>query len=356
MIIPILLAKVLATVQKKLREATDARIGLMSETLTAVRIIKFFGLEEAFLEKIREKREKELRLSLISMVCGLSLHTVSTLLPIINIVVAFGIFTKVMNRPLTASIAFTSISLFDILRSQFSWMAFITQQVVYAFISFDRIDKFLNGEEELPEDKPEESEDAPPNKPPGYKNATLSWNKPGSDEDNNFRLSDMNVECVYGGLTVVVGPVGSGKSSFLLGLLGEMRLLEGNIHLPRKYGISYVAQSTWLQNASVKDNILFGSPYEEKRYQTVIEACGLLTDLENLEDGDETEIGERGTTLSGGQKARISLARAVYSPSQTVFLDDVLSALDASTCKLVVEKCIKGDILMGRTVVLVTHQ
>lgn len=353
MIVPILIAKSLAKIQRALRESTDARINLMSETLTAVRIIKFFGLEGAFMEKIREKREAELRLSLINTICSLGLRTVSVLLPIINIVVTFGIFTKVMNKPLTASIAFTSISLFDILRGQFGWLAFITQQVVYAFISFDRIDKFLNGEEELEECKPEEASN--PQKPPSYAKATLSWSKPGSDEDNNFRLSDMTVECVYGGLTVVAGPVGSGKSSFILGLLGEMRLLEGNMHLPRQYGISYVAQSTWLQNASVRDNILFGSPYDEERYQTTIEACGLSTDLKNLEAGDETEIGERGTTLSGGQKARVSLARAVYSPAQTVFLDDVLSALDAETCKLVVEKCIKGEILAGRTVVLVTH-
>lgn len=355
LIIPILLARVIARVQRQLRQATDARIGLMSETLTAVRIIKFFGLEKAFMEKIREKREKELRLSLVAAAYNLGLRTVSSLLPLVNIIVTFGIFTKVMNRPLSASIAFTSMSLFDILRSQFGWCTFVAQQVLYAFISFDRIDKFLNGEEELSEAKSDDSENTSENTPPGYKQATLSWSKPGSEEDNNFRLSDLNVDCVYGGLTVVAGPVGSGKSSFLLGLLGEMRVLEGSIHLPRRHGVSYVAQNSWLQNATVKDNILFGSPYETKRYETVIEACGLLTDLENLEAGDETEIGERGTTLSGGQKARIALARAVYSPSQTVFLDDVLSALDAGTSRFVVEKCIKGDILAGRTVVLVTH-
>lgn len=353
MIVPILLARMIAAVQRQLRQATDARIGLMSETLTAVRIIKFFGLEEAFLGRIREKREKELKLSLLSAVYMLGMHTVSELLPIVNIIVTFGIFTKVMNRPLSASIAFTSISLFDILRGQFGWCAFVTQEVLSAFVSFDRIDKFLNGEEELTEMPVDEN--APVEKPPGYKGAVLSWNNPGSDEDNHFRLAAMDVECVYGGLTVVAGPVGSGKSSFLLGMLGEMRVLEGEVYLPRRHGVAYVAQSSWLQNASIKDNILFGSPYEAKRYETVVEACGLLTDLANLEAGDETEIGERGTTLSGGQKARIALARAVYSPSQTVFLDDVLSALDAGTSKLVVEKCIKGEILAGRTVVLVTH-
>lgn len=125
---------------------------------------------------------------------------------------------------------------------------------------------------------------------PSYKNATLSWTVPGSDMDNNFRLSNLSVECVYGGLTVISGPVGSGKSSFLLGLLGEMRLLKGDMFLPRSEGIAYAAQSSWLQNKTIRDNILFGSPYEEKRYKAVLEACDLSTDLNKYEDGDLTEV------------------------------------------------------------------
>lgn len=276
------------------------------------------------------------------------------MLPIINMIVTFGLYTKVQKLPLTASVAFTSISLFDILRSQFGWVAFVTQQVLYAFVSFERIDNFLNKEEEL-EDLTVDHSATEAQRGPYFKDATLAWEVPGSETDNNFRLSNVGVECPYGELTVVAGPVGSGKTSFLLGLLGEMRLQQGEVHLPRKSGIAYVAQMPWLQNETIKDNILFGSPYDEARYNMVVEACGLLTDLDNLDAGDETEVGERGVTLSGGQKARISLARAVYSPTQTLLLDDILSALDAGTSKLVVEKCIKGPILKGRTTVLVTH-
>lgn len=154
---------------------------------------------------------------------------------------------------------------------------------------------------------------------------------------------------------MIAGPVGSGKSSFLLGLLGEMRLLKGSYRLSRKNGIAFAAQSPWLQCDSVQNNILFGSKLDQKRYDVVVEACGLTADFEALDAGDQTEIGERGVSLSGGQKARVALARAVYSPAQTILLDDVLSALDAGTAKVVVEKCFKGDILVGRTVVLVTH-
>jgi len=267
----------------------------------------------------------------------------------------FGLYTKVMKQPLTASIAFTSISLFDILRSQFLWMAFVSQQVLYAFVSFERIDKFLNCEEELEQSAVHTDDSAAEDRPPSYENATLSWNVPGAEDDNNFRLLDVSVECAPDGLTVVAGPVGSGKTSFLLGLLGEMRVLKGKAHLNRTNGIAFAAQTPWLQRETVRNNILFGTDYHEERYQKVVDACGLSADFEIFEAGDQTEVGERGVSLSGGQKARVALARAVYSPAQIVLLDDVLSALDAATAKTVVEKCLMGDVLAGRTVVLVTH-
>lgn len=161
--------------------------------------------------------------------------------------------------------------------------------VLNSFVSFDRIDKFLL-EEELEEVTPTEQTNELTRKAPSYKDATLSWTAPGSDMDNNFRLSNLNVDCVYGGLTVISGPVGSGKSSFLLGLLGEMRLLKGEMYLPRNEGIAYVAQNSWLQNKTIRDNILFGTPYEEGRYKTVLEACDLSPDLNKYENGDLTEV------------------------------------------------------------------
>lgn len=129
MVVPILLARTLAVIQKKLRQSTDARVGLMVEAMNSIRVIKFFGMEQPFLGRIRDRRNKELKLILKSAIYNVGFHTISTILPIINMLVTFGLFTKVMDKPLTASIAFTSISLFDILRSQFLWMAFVSQQV-----------------------------------------------------------------------------------------------------------------------------------------------------------------------------------------------------------------------------------
>ena len=185
-------------------------------------------------------------------------------------------------------------------------------------------------------------------------NLYLNHNKVFQFIKDKFR--DINVIFSKGELNLIVGPIGSGKSSLLLALLGEMRVVSGEFFLPRHGGVAYVSQTAWLQNATIRDNILFGKDFDEERYWKVIDACALRVDLEKFEAGDRTEVGEKGITLSGGQKQRVALARAVYSSAQTVLLDDVLSALDVHVCKSIYEKCITGELLQGRTVILVTHR
>jgi ABC-type multidrug transport system fused ATPase/permease subunit len=220
-------------------------------------------------------------------------------------------------------------------------------------VSLKRIDKFLNEEEEI-----DEPETAPPSTSttdaPYFRNATFSWTNPETDP-NAFQLRDLDVIFSKGELNLIVGPIGSGKTSLLLAMLGEMRHLEGEFYLPRDNGVAYVSQTAWLQNATIRDNILFGTDFDEPRYRKVIDACALKVDLDMFEAGDQTEVGEKGITLSGGQKQRLALARAVYSSAETLLLDDVLSALDVHVGKTIFEKCITGDLLRGRTVLLVTH-
>jgi ABC-type multidrug transport system fused ATPase/permease subunit len=203
----------------------------------------------------------------------------------------------------------------------------------------------------------------------GFENATIGWSKQNytdevSDEQDNittaasstsFILKDIDFKFPNNKLSLISGATGSGKTLLMLGLLGEAIILKGSAHCPRQpvadtvssdftlsndidpkdwllpYALAYVSQSAWLQNASIRDNILFGLPYVESRYRETLSACALDKDLEILEDGDMTEIGEKGITLSGGQKARVSLARAVYSRAQNVLMDDVLSAVDGKT-------------------------
>jgi ABC-type multidrug transport system fused ATPase/permease subunit len=219
-------------------------------------------------------------------------------------------------------------------------------------VSLKRLDQYLNEEEEI-DDTSILNSHVPASEPPSFRTATLSWSKDGADAP--FQLKDLDVTFSKGELNLIVGPIGSGKSSLLLGLLGEMRLVSGQFYLPRDEGVAYVSQTAWLQNATIRDNILFGHEFDEERYWKVVHACALKLDLDLFEAGDRTEVGEKGITLSGGQKQRLALARAVYSPAQTLLLDDVLSALDVHVGKYIFQHCITGELLHGRTVILVTH-
>ena len=162
-----------------------------------------------------------------------------------------------------------------------------------------------------------------------------------------------------GKINLIVGPTGCGKTSLLMALLGELHYVPSGpdswFNLPRENGVAYAAQESWVQNETIRDNILFGSEFDENRYRKVIHQCGLSKDLTLFEAGDKTEVGEKGLTLSGGQKARVTLARAVYSRAQVLILDDILAALDVHTAKWIVEKCLEGDLVRGRTVLLVVR-
>ncbi|KAF5097648.1 hypothetical protein D0Z00_002331 [Geotrichum galactomycetum] len=165
-------------------------------------------------------------------------------------------------------------------------------------------------------------------------------------------LIDLSFEIQKAEFVVITGSIGSGKSSLLSAIAGTMVKTQGNVALSGSLAYCGVP---WVQNASIRDNITFGTPYDEQWYQYVIKVCSLERDLEILPAGDATEVGERGITLSGGQKARINLARAVYRQCDIILLDDVLSAVDAHVGKSILDNCILGA-LAGKTRVLATHQ
>jgi ATP-binding cassette, subfamily C (CFTR/MRP), member 1 len=167
------------------------------------------------------------------------------------------------------------------------------------------------------------------------------------------RIKDINFQIKRGEFVVIVGEIGAGKSSLLSALVGEMRKTEGQILLGGTVG--YCPQTAWIRNATVKSNILFGREFDQEKYDEVIEACALVSDFEMLPNGDATEIGERGITVSGGQKARINIARAAYNDADVVLLDDPLSAVDAHVGRTLLEECICG-LMAKKTRILVTHQ
>ncbi|KAI6042315.1 hypothetical protein EDC04DRAFT_2564267 [Pisolithus marmoratus] len=182
---------------------------------------------------------------------------------------------------------------------------------------------------------------------------------------NRFELRDIKVQFPAGKLSLITGPTGCGKTALLLALLGQMTMIKGKLVKPRDTSIaggppnlaaiSYAAQTPWLHSGTIKENILFGYPYDERRYEDVVERCALCPDLNQLLDGDQTQVGDRGVNLSGGQKARIALARAVYAQTQYVLLDDPFSAIDTQTSRYLYERLFCGPLLEGRTVILVTH-
>ncbi|KAI0157875.1 P-loop containing nucleoside triphosphate hydrolase protein [Hypoxylon sp. FL1284] len=370
----ILLAKGFNYTQRKIMAATDKRIHTTNEILQNIRIIKYFAWEKRFSDIVDEKRRAELKaLRNRYMIWALAVAIWNTV-PVLITFFSFLVYTKVERKPLYPSIAFTAISLFMLLRVPLDQLGDMIAHVQEAQVSVDRVEEFLNEDEtEKYEQLGPENIDENGKEAIGFQNATFIWggkDATAADGSMAFRLLDLDIDFKIGKLNLIAGPTGSGKSSMLMALLGEMTMTEGKVYLPGGRSredvrpdpatglaetCAYVAQTAWLVNANIKDNILFSAPYDEKRYKDVLVACALERDLEILDNGDETLVGENGITLSGGQKQRISLARAVYSNSRHILLDDCLSAVDSHTAKWIFTNCIKGALMRDRTCILVTH-
>ncbi|XP_052656140.1 ATP-binding cassette sub-family C member 2 isoform X2 [Harpia harpyja] len=250
------------------------------------------------------------------------------------------------NNILDAQKAFTAISLFNVLRFPMAMLPLVLSSLVQTNVSTARLERYL-GREDLDTSAIHHNPIA--GSAVRFSEATFAW-----EQDGNAAIRDVTLDIAPGSLVAVVGAVGSGKSSLVSAILGEMENIKGHINI--QGSLAYVPQQAWIQNATLKDNILFGSELDEARYQQVIKACALLPDLELLPAGDQTEIGEKGINLSGGQKQRVSLARAVYSNADIYVLDDPLSAVDAHVGKYLFEHVLgpKG-LLQKKTRILVTH-
>jgi len=366
--------KAFNSTQKKIMAATDKRIHTTNEILQNIRIIKYFAWEHRYATIVDEKRRAELKALRNRFVLWAIAVGVWNTVPIIITFFSFFFYTVIEGKPLYPSVAFTAISLFMLLRYPLDQLGDMIAHVQESKVSIDRIEEFLAEEEtEKFEQLGRENIDESGQRVIGFRDATFIWgSKTTVAEDGTmaFRLLDLNVDFKIGKLNVITGPTGSGKTSLLMALLGEMTIMKGRVFLPGgrsredvrpdpETGLAetcaYVSQQAWLVNASIKDNILFSAPFDEQRYKDVIVACALEHDLEILDNGDETLVGEKGITLSGGQKQRISLARAVYSNSKHLLLDDCLSAVDSHTAQWIFSNGIMGPLMRHRTCILVSH-
>ncbi|KAK7042717.1 ATP-dependent bile acid permease [Favolaschia claudopus] len=353
--------------QSNLMKSRDERMGLMNEVLGAIRMLKYMGWERSFMERIMKIRLDELKYQRLSFILQTLLTGLWALMPILVTLVSFYHFAVIRGETLTPSIAFTSV-LFNALRFALSSIPQTIITFLQSLVSLKRIEKYLFDTSEV--DLTVASAVA---RDIAFHGCDVTWPQQEKASDSNsstrintFKLLDLSLKFPRNELSLVCGK---------LALLGEADILRGRIVFSRSpvnalaLGsgsineedwiveglVAYVPQTAWLQNASIKENILFNLPYVAARYKRTLEVCALVSDLRILEDGDESEIGERGVNLSGGQKARVSLARAVYSRASVLLLDDVLSAVDAHTARHLYHSCLKGVLMEGRTVILVSH-
>ncbi|KAJ8344971.1 hypothetical protein SKAU_G00291640 [Synaphobranchus kaupii] len=330
-------------------KSKDNRIKLMNELLNGIKVLKLYAWELAFRDKVSEIRETELSVLKKSAFLGAMSTFTWVCTPFLVALSTFGVYVLIDERNiLDAQKAFVSLALFNLLRFPLSMLPMVISSMVEASVSLKRLRVFLS-HEELEEDSVDKTAIAASSDSIVITNSTFGWSR--TDPPTLKRIS---VQIPEGSLVAVVGHVGSGKSSLLSALLGEMHKHEGSVSM--RGSVAYVPQQAWIQNASMRENIVFGREVKDSWYWKVVEACALLPDLEILPAGDATEIGEKGVNLSGGQKQRVSLARAVYCDRAVYLLDDPLSAVDAHVGKHIFEKVIGPQgVLKDKTRILVTH-
>ena len=384
--------KKLKKIRSEMMKYTDERVKWTNEVIQAIKAVKQYCYEIKFVQKINEIRRDELgKLKIVQLLKAVNSWIAFTS-PVMVSVCSLSVYV-LLGHELTAEVIFPAISLFNLLRFPLSVFPNMVTSTAEVWVSIKRIQKFLLCEEM----KPLQLLDTLPQSPAGkdsciYIKGDFSWNSSDlpkldtddftptgskglekeeeelftltSDEDDDkvkpqyitperCTLKDINILIERGDKVGVIGSVGAGKSSLISTLIGELYTAPTS-EIGIKGSLSLVPQQAWIMNETVKNNILFGKPYDEEKYNRIIRACALEPDLLQLPAGDNTEIGEKGINLSGGQKQRISIARAIYQDTDIYLLDDPLSAVDAHVAKHIFENVIL-NLLANKTVFLVTH-
>ncbi|KAI1199553.1 P-loop containing nucleoside triphosphate hydrolase protein [Nemania serpens] len=371
-----------------INKVTDQRVTLTQEILQSVRFVKYFGWEGAFLKRLEEVRDREIHGIQVLLAIRNAINSISLSLPIYASFLSF-ITYSLTDHGLGPAEVFSSLALFNGLRLPLNLLPLVIGSIVDAWSSMKRIQSYM-----LSEDQEDAAEFKPENESAvEIKHASFTWERTPTQEDDQskkgaspkkdikqpaktkevaetsesnsdtastlaearepFKLEDLNLAIGRKELIAVIGSVGSGKTSLLAALAGDMRRTSGEVVLGASR--AFCPQYAWIQNASVRQNILFGKDMDREWYKEVIKACALQPDLDMLPDGDATEIGERGITVSGGQKQRLNIARAIYFDADIVLMDDPLSAVDAHVGRHIMDNAILG-LLKDKCRILATHQ
>lgn len=354
------LAKQIGKAQRELLPITEQRVKVTSEALQGIRVMKFYAWTDsvaARVEKIRRVEVKKYRAFHFWQILN---STLLFLTPVFLSGVTLGVFVA-QQGTLTVTKAYTLLAVVNVTRQAVNAFPLAIAALSQANVVCSRIDKYL-ASDELARKVESERDPASQHSASAAKgeiivrNGCFYWSAPSEVEVvqagnhpaqqserivKSFALDNIDLEIAPGSLVMIVGTVGSGKSSLIQALLGEMNQTTGSVAVGGD--VSYVGQEAWIRNSTVQSNIVFEADFDSARYSQVLEATQLMTDLDALPDRDLTEIGERGINLSGGQKARVSMARALYRPSyETLILDDPLSAVDPHVAHAIFESCIVG--------------
>ncbi|NXS08480.1 MRP7 protein, partial [Neodrepanis coruscans] len=346
---------------KEMLKHKDTRVKLMTEFLCGIRVIKFYTWEKHFSTRINACRAKELqKLRAIKYLDALCVYLWAALPVVISI--AIFVTYVLFGHQLTATKVFTALALVGMLILPLNSLPWVLNGILEAKVSLDRIQHFLELMDQDLEayyalDSPSDTATAIE-----MQCAAFSW-VPVEEKSTRQPLSkgilQLNIENLSvrkGMLLGIVGKVGSGKSSLLAAITGELIKQGGRVYVcDLEQGFGMATQEPWIQFTTIRENILFGREYDARLYEEVVEACALSEDLNILPAGDQTEVGENGVTLSGGQKARIALARAIYQEKEFYLLDDPLAAVDADVANHLMRKCILG-VLKDKTRILCTHR
>ncbi|GLE01066.1 hypothetical protein PINS_up009879 [Pythium insidiosum] len=347
MYLAVVTARQVGLYRRKISTISAQRVKLTNEVLQGIRVVKFYGWEESILAQIQRVREEEVLLMRRYNYLRLYNSVLMFLAPFFVNVVCFTVYILLGNT-LDLATAFVVLALTNACRMPFTIFATASLFVSEAITSIKRIGKFLVAEEV--HDNTVDGDQIILQPTISFEHADFQW----STEATEPILRDLTLTIQPGSLTVIVGAVGSGKSSLINAMLGEMLQTQGKRVVHGAF--SYASQQPWIQNQTLRENILFGEPFDADHYQNVITACQLIPDFEMLEQGDATEIGERGINLSGGQKARVSIARAMYRARRCDFLvmDDPLSALDVHVANAVFDEGL-NRLAKGKTRLLVLN-
>ncbi|KAJ8323624.1 hypothetical protein QVD99_007208 [Batrachochytrium dendrobatidis] len=328
--------------------ATTERVHLMSEILTAIKLIKFYAWEKPFTEKISEIRQREMELIYNGLIVKTVNFAVVFAVPVLVALTCLSTYVGTGNR-LTASVSFTVLSVFNTLRYPFFMLPMAVKSTAGALTAFGRLETFFHLEEV--EELKVIPAPADCDLALHISKSNFKWDGAEGDDPS---LRDVSLAIKKGSRVAIVGDVGSGKSSLIAALLGQIRQVSGpEIKL---YGTTaYMSQEAWILNMTLRQNILFGKDMDMERYQEVIRVAGLQRDLTLLLSADQTELAERGANLSGGQRQRVSLARTIYYDAEIVILDDPLSAVDQHVGRHIFEECFLKH-LGNKTLIIALNQ